>query len=54
MNSFYRQPSGDTKVHVQFYDDELSEISRIASSRHHIILGGYYNFEDINWTNCFT
>ena len=26
INSFYRQPSGDAKEQVNFYDNELSEI----------------------------
>ena len=54
INSFYRQPSGDTKEQVKFYNNKLSEISKIASSHDHIILGGDYNFKDIDWTNCST
>ena len=54
INSFYRQPSGDAKEQVKFYNNELSEISKIASSRDHIILSGVYNFKDIDWTNCST
>ena len=54
INSFYRQHSGDAREQVKFYNNELSEISKIASSRDHIILGGDYNFKDIDWTNCST
>ena len=51
IGSFYRTPSGDTKKQMEDLHASLALLRGIAGNKHNtnIILGGDFNFGDINW-----
>ena len=51
LNAVYR-PEGDARTQVAQFGTDLAKITAKTTPRDHVMIGGDFNFKDIDWSSC--